>query len=532
VIVPDAPVRASSFGNSQQWPHATGNSRLWLNDEATYSAAMPTIAIVDSGIEAGRADFAGRVVADVKLGLGEGDEGDSRGHGTFVAGIAAGAAEGYAGAAPMAKIFSIDVMDANGMAFVSDVIAACEVILANKNSHNIRVANFSLHSAWPASVRWDPLAHAVEKLWFSGIVVVAAAGNYGNADGPSGVGFAPGSDPFVITVGAGDLTGGAPGTRPRVNSPAPWSAWGYTHDGFAKPELVAPGRYMVAAVPESSTLVAERPGSVVAPGYMQLSGTSFAAPVVSGTVAQMLARNPNLTPDQVKGALMLTARPVEGAPQGAAGVGQITASRAIAVSSPPNPNAGLNQFLVYGGGELPIFDAEAWGEAVQSDAAWNGAAWSDAAWSSAAWSSAAWSSAAWSSGSFEAAAWSDAAWSSAAWSDAAWSDGAGYDGTADTQISSEQLAQLDCDPELSSPEDGGGADCGGESAGGESGGSESGGESGGEQPTEESGSEQPTEESSSEQSTEESGGEQAEEGTGEGSTEELGEQPAEEYSGE
>ena len=52
---------------------------------------------------------------------------------------------------------------------------------------------------------YDPLDKAVEKLWLSGVVVVAAAGNYGVNGQPSGVLFAPGNDPFVITVGAADI---------------------------------------------------------------------------------------------------------------------------------------------------------------------------------------------------------------------------------------------------------------------------------------------------------------------------------------
>ena len=119
----------------------------------------------------------------------------------------------------------------------------------------------------------------MEKLWFNGVVVVAAAGNYGIADGPSGVLYAPGNDPFVMTVGAVDIGGT---NEPDDDVAAPWSAYGYTLDGFAKPELAAPGRYMVGPVPEGSTLVVERPDKVVAPGYIQLSGTSFAAPVVAG----------------------------------------------------------------------------------------------------------------------------------------------------------------------------------------------------------------------------------------------------------
>src|SRR5207253_11490949 len=104
-----------------------------------------------------------------------------------------------------ARILMIDVMDDSGTALTSDVIAACSYILQNKTALNIKVANFSLHSGAKNHFYNDPLDRAVEKLWFNGVFVVAAAGNYGNAAGPSGVMFAPGNDPFVMTVGAVDI---------------------------------------------------------------------------------------------------------------------------------------------------------------------------------------------------------------------------------------------------------------------------------------------------------------------------------------
>jgi serine protease AprX len=420
-ITRDEAMKASSFSTTQQWPHAAGLAKLWSRSGGT----LPAIAIVDSGIESGRADFAGRIRASVNLSSLPGNSaGDGRGHGTFVASIAAGSALKYAGAAPGAPIVSIDVMDDRGMALVSDVIAAADWILANKNTHNIRVANFSLHTASPSNLRFDPLNRAVEKLWFSGVVVVASAGNYGTGATPSGVPFAPGNDPFVITVGAGDIAGtvakGDDGT-------APWSAWGYTVEGFAKPHHAAPGPYMTAAVPAGATLALERPASVVAAGYMQLSGTSFAAPAVAGAAAALLAQNPSWTPDQVKGALMVSASRAPNAPGFSAGVGMLDAAKAAAVTDPPNPNAGLNQFLTTDPLDgSTMFDTAAWNNAAWNNAAWNNAAWSSAAWSSAAWSSAAWSSAAWSS-----AAWNTAAWSSAAWSSAAWNNLATEDATLD-----------------------------------------------------------------------------------------------------
>jgi serine protease AprX len=226
-----------------------------------------------------------------------------------VAGIAAGNAPGRAGAAPGAPLVSVDVMDDSGQARTSDVIAGAAWVLANKAKYNIKVANFSLHSLQPSNFLRDPLDLAVEKLWFGGVTVVAAAGNYGATSGPSGVKYAPGNDPFVITVGAADLGGTA---RASDDTIAPWSAYGYTYDGFFKPELAAAGRYILGPVPVGSTLANERPDKLTSDGRIELSGTSFAAPVVAGTAAQLLARHPSWGPDQVKGALMTTARPRAG----------------------------------------------------------------------------------------------------------------------------------------------------------------------------------------------------------------------------
>ena len=191
------------------WTTASGVKPLWDNKPAV-GEKMPTIAIVDSGLDKNRADFDGgaRVVDDVVITqLKPNSSGDGRGHGTFVAGIAAGSAKDQAGAAPQVNLISLDVMDDNGMARTSDVIAAAEWIYGKRVDRNIKVANFSLHSTVPSNFIHDPLDKAVEKLWFSGVTVVAAAGNYGKPDGPSGVPFAPGNDPFVITVGAVDLEG-------------------------------------------------------------------------------------------------------------------------------------------------------------------------------------------------------------------------------------------------------------------------------------------------------------------------------------
>ena len=394
--------------SNQVWPTAEA-LRPFYEATEQYRSATPTIAIVDSGIDKNRADFdnGSRVIGEqVITQLQPNSPGDGRGHGTFVAGIAAGSAPGYAGAAPAANLVSLDVMDDNGMARTSDVIAAAQWIYQHKDEKNIRVANFSLHATVPSNFTKDPLDKAVEKLWFSGVTVVVAAGNYGNPDGPSGVMFAPGNDPFVITVGAVDLDGTV---RIREHDVPFWSAYGYTYDGFRKPEIAAAGRYIVGPVPAAATLIAAKPNNVTAPGYMRLSGTSFASPVVAGAAAQILARHPGFTPDQVKGALMQSARYIPEAPPGSAGVGEINANKASLLSRPPNPNLALDRYVIPdpAGGKTPVFNAVSWTDAANASAAWDAASWSDASWSDASWTD---------------ASWADVSRSDVTWSDVTWSD--------------------------------------------------------------------------------------------------------------
>ncbi|HEU6446162.1 MAG TPA: S8 family serine peptidase [Gaiellaceae bacterium] len=411
------PARHPRF--KQHWPYVAGVDSLLAATEAT-TAQPATIAIVDSGIDADRVDFGGRVIEQVTLTEREPNSpGDGNGHGTAVASVAAGEAEGYTGAAPDANLVSIDVLDDHGVGSTSDVIAAADWIYEHRERLNIRVANFSLHGTSLASLVSDPLDKAVERLWLSGIVVVAAAGNYATDGAESAVPFAPGNDPFVLTVGATD-TGGSFTKRDDVA--APWSAWGYTRDGFAKPELVAPGRYIAAAVSSTAKLTRDRPDRVVEPGYMQLSGTSLAAPVVAGSAATILGVHPDWSPDQVKGALMLTTEPLPRATPRSVGVGSLNAHEAAAVVEPPNPNLALNQFLVPdpSGSATPVFDASAWTQVVASDPAWSSVAWGSVAWGSAAWSSVAWGSVAWGSVAWGSVAWGSVAWGSVAWGSVAW----------------------------------------------------------------------------------------------------------------
>lgn len=413
----DHRVKTADYQNAQMWTSSADISPLWSNVDPNTGADLgpapqaPAIAFIDSGINADTADFGNRVVASVSFCslCGDSSTGDLEGHGTMVAGIAAGAGLDYPGVAQNAPIVSVKVANSNGESMESDVIAAADWILANKDAYGIKVVNISMAGTTPATFQNDPLDQAVEQLWFSGVTVVAAAGNFGNGTAVD-MAAAPGNDPFIITVGALDQNQSA---DPSDDTVAPWSAYGYTADGFSKPDISAPGRYMIMPVPMDTTIPNTVPDRVVAPGYMWMSGTSFASPVVAGAAAQILARHPDWTPDQVKGALMLTAGWVGGADWQAAGVGEVDAATAASIDfTPPNPNENLDTFVSTDPTTgKPVFDSAAWASAVSSDAAWASAAWASAAWASAAWASAAWASAAWSS-----AAWAssvDSAMSSA-----------------------------------------------------------------------------------------------------------------------
>ena len=427
-----------NYSSKQLWAHESGVSAFWYGTPRQ----MPAIAIVDSGIDKNLPDFAGRTIKQVNF-VGSGKPNgtlDGRGHGSFVAGIAAGSARDYAGVAPNAPLISLDVMDDSGSGRTSDVISATEWIYQNHAANDIKVVNYSLHGGGSAHFYDDPLNKAVSKLWHAGIVVVAAAGNYGRDGSPSGVLFAPGNNPFVITVGAIDIGGTA-----RVNDDdrAPWSAYGRTQDGFWKPEICAPGRMMVGPVPMSSTLASQKADKIKSPGYVELSGTSFAAPVITGIAAQILARNPDMTPDQVKGAVMRRARDVPRAEKNSCGVGQVNAVRAVLnATKTSNPNAALNQFLSKNSvtGQT-VFNAVSWTDVARSNVSWDAVSWTDVSWSDVSWDAVSWSD----------VSWTDVSWSDVSWSDVSWEDAAGDTGSPDgsgVPLTPAEAAAAATDPDL------------------------------------------------------------------------------------
>ena len=306
-IASDAPVQLQSTTNAASlqtlFPVIDGATGAWpqgIDGEGI------GIALIDSGA-ADLTDFAGRLT-HVDFDATIPDDGDTSGHGTFVAGVAGGrSTDGrYTGIAPGSRLFALDVQRGD-MVLTSDIINALGWVVANRDRHGIRVVNLSLSETTPSAYRTSALDAAVESVWRAGVVVVVSAGNLG-ADS---VDFAPANDPFVITVGATDSNFTATAAD---DAQATWSSRGTTVDGFAKPELLAPGRAIVAPVPAGTALDAiAPPDNHVEPGYLRMNGTSASAPQVAGAVALLLERRPDLTPDQVKWLLRESARSVTGA---------------------------------------------------------------------------------------------------------------------------------------------------------------------------------------------------------------------------
>ena len=311
------------------------------------------VAVIDSGItrwhddlariQRGRALVGQRVVGFVDFTETTAGVADGYGHGTHVAGIVAGSgydADGaYAGVAPGAHLLVLKVLDAEGRGYVSDVIRAIEFAVANRDRFNIRVLNLSIGAPVFESYQTDPLTLAALQAVRSGIVVVAAAGNFGkNGDGEQQYGgiTAPGNAPWVLTVGAYSHMGTPDPSDDRV---AGYSSRGPTAVDFsAKPDVVAPGTRIVSLNDQNSTLSARVPHELV-PGsrgsgypYITLSGTSMAAPVVSGVVARMLQANPGLTPNAVKAILQYTATFDPSVDVLAQGAGFLNADGAVALS--------------------------------------------------------------------------------------------------------------------------------------------------------------------------------------------------------
>ena len=325
-VSPDRNVR-SLIDNSTA---AVNAAAAW---QTGHGGAGIAIAIVDSGVSPHRdlssPNGASRIVYSEDFTGG--GTADLFGHGTHVAGIAAGNGANSAcpactrhlqGMAPDANIVNLRVLDANGAGKDSWVIQAIDRAIQLRSKYNIRVLNLSLGHPVVESYLRDPVCREVEAAWRAGIAVVVAAGNDGRDDSAATSGYAtinsPANDPYVITVGAMKSLDTPGRDDDRIAS---YSAKGPTAiDHIVKPDLVAPGNLVVSLRAGDDELAAEFPQNAVplsyyqmtsstasSPYYFVMSGTSMATPVVSGAIADLLSASPRLTPDQVKAKLMKTA---------------------------------------------------------------------------------------------------------------------------------------------------------------------------------------------------------------------------------
>ena len=318
---------------------------------------------------------------------------DSFGHGTHIAGIigsnAASSSGSFMGVAPAVNLVNLRVADLNGRAFESDMVDALQWIYEHHKEYNIRVVNVSMNSATAQSYHTSPLDAALEILWFNGIVVVVSAGNNGGAPTLGivpGILYPPANDPFVITVGASDDMS-TPYTWDDIVTP--FSAYGITEGGFAKPELVAPGAHIInlLASPDC-TIAVQHPEALYSNNFLRLSGTSMSAGVASGAVALLLQARPNLNPDQVKWALMNSATPLR---QPGAGAGILNVWAAINLGRYGTANTGTTASKLLWTGDEPVN----WGSVNWGSVNWGSVNWGSVNWGSVNWGSVNWGSVNW-----------------------------------------------------------------------------------------------------------------------------------------
>ena len=291
---------------------------------------------------------------------------DDYGHGTHVAGIIAGETktgtvvrpqrdengnttylveqvDDMAGMAPKCRLVSYRVLQPNGDGNHSAIIAALQHINeVNANGRNLKIHGVNLSVGYPFDPEWfacgqSPLCVEVSRLVRSGVVVVVAAGNTGygyNNDffkedlvaAPLDLTINdPGNAEMAITVGSTHRD------MPHRYGVSYFSSKGPTGDGRTKPDLVAPGeRILSCAAGSLRDAIAGKPGVPKSIDYLEYSGTSMAAPHVSGAIAAFLSIRPEFIgqPEEIKRIFTSTATSL-GRVRDFQGAGLIDVMRAI-----------------------------------------------------------------------------------------------------------------------------------------------------------------------------------------------------------
>ena len=297
-IYPDLTVRAflsesvTQIGADELWT-ATDGQGLPLTGEGV------VVAVIDTGVDYYHDDLGGgfgpsyKVIGGYDFYNHDSDPMDDNGHGTHVAGIIAADGDEIKGVAPGAQILAYKTLGSEGQGMMSDVISAIDRAMdPNQDGDTSDRADIISMSLGGAGEATDPVCLAVARAVEAGIVVVAAAGN----DGPQiGTVASPGIAPEAITVGAVDDSGVL----------AAFSSRGAAPDFVIKPEISAPGVGIVSTVPFANCAMSSPTG------YLAASGTSMATPHVSGGAALLLQMHPDWTPEQVKSAMITSAKEID-----------------------------------------------------------------------------------------------------------------------------------------------------------------------------------------------------------------------------
>ncbi|QSB06016.1 S8 family peptidase [Natronoglycomyces albus] len=283
------------------------------HSRGTFPDGTPVkVAVLDSGVAMDHPAFGGRVIEGADGHSSDAHHGgcDSDGHGTVVAGIIAGGSEEgvrYTGIAPEAEIIAYRTLPAAEL-----VISESDrplVSLAIEESIDLAVAaGADVINISAGSMHTPGLEAAVERALASDVVIVAAVGNESEFldQAPSDVPAYPAMYDGVIAVGAIDGSG----------------AWNAMSNYGSAVEIVAPGIDISGPAPGGA-------------GYIHgVNGTSFATPQVSGTVALMRAKFPEMTVDEIRERLFATADPPGGPDNNFYGWGIVNTYRALTDMDP------------------------------------------------------------------------------------------------------------------------------------------------------------------------------------------------------
>ena len=427
VNVLSAPASTGPHTPSDAFIQQTGADQLAASGDTGQGI---TVAVLDTGIDR-LPDFGNRLIGGTDLTNENNPFQDDYGHGTFVAGLIAGngtSSNGqYSGEAPGANLVSIKVAGSDGSTKLGKLISGLQWADKNASKYNIRVLNMSLGYQPTQSTVNNPLDQAVERLWNDGVAVVASAGNAGPSNGTI---LSPGDDPLAITVGALDDMAQANPANDEMND---FSSAGPTYqDGWAKPDLVASGRSVVSLAAPGSTVYNNNPSGRVGNANFVGSGTSFSSAITSGAAALVLADNPGLSDNQLKGRLLATTNPGPVNNPFVDGHGALNALAAATTTANINYNqstAGLSATPNNATVSLaPTGPCNTWNPALWSGTEWNGTEWNGTEWNGTEWNGTEWNGFAFAGAAWNGAAWNGTEWNGAAWNGTEW-NGAAWNGT-------------------------------------------------------------------------------------------------------